>query len=94
MASLTCKTSFLWLHTLETLGIQCSCFQGLDPLSSFTYSTISLDYFTYVHQTHSSITKDINDLNMINELDLIDRYRLWHPIQFQNTYSFHVHMEH
>ena len=32
----------------------------------------------------TSVSKGINDLYTINELDLIDIYRLWHLMQFQN----------
>lgn len=83
MASLTHWMFFLWLHIPETLGIPCWCFQGVDLLSSFTYSTISLDIL-HMSSRLTSVSKGINDLYTINELDLIDIYRLWHLMQFQN----------
>ena len=83
MASLTCRMFFLWLHTPETLVIPCGCFQDVDPLSSFTYSAISLDLL-HMSSRLTSVSKGINDLYMINELGLINIYRLWHLMQFQN----------
>ena len=91
MASLTCGVFFLWLHTPETLGIPCWRFQDVDPLSSFTYSTISRDILRMSSRL-TSVSKGINDLYMINELDLIDIDRLWHDAI--SEYSFQIHTEH
>lgn len=94
MTSLTCKMFFLWLHTPEALSIKCWCFKVFDPVI-FSLLCYFPEYLTYDQQTppHKSV-KGINDLNMINGLDLIDIHRLWHPMQFQNTYFFQVHTEH